>query len=37
MVFEEETYASLKDRLEEKTTLEWPFEFWDNDDKCRIR
>lgn len=26
-VFEEETYALLKVCLEEKSTLEWPFEF----------
>jgi hypothetical protein len=35
-VFEEETYASLRVRLEEKLALEWPFEFWDHDDNCRI-
>ena len=36
-VFENETYASLRLRLEEKAALEWPFEFWDNEDRCRIR
>ena len=36
-VFENETYASLRLRLEEKTVLEWPFEIWDNEDRCRIR
>jgi hypothetical protein len=35
-VLEEETYASLRVRLEEKSTLEWPFQFWDNEDRCRI-
>lgn len=35
-IFEEETYASLRVCLEEKLVLEWPFEFWDNDSKCRI-
>ena len=28
---EEKTYASLKVHLEENLTLEWPFEFWNND------
>jgi hypothetical protein len=26
-VFEEETYVSLRVRLEEKLALDWPFEF----------
>ena len=24
-------------RLEEKVVLDWPFEFWDNKERCRIR
>ena len=36
-VFVDETYASLRIRLEEKEALEWPFEFWDNEEHCRIR
>ena len=36
-VFEEETYALFMVCLEEKSALELPFEFWNNDDKCRIR
>ena len=23
--------------FDKESRLEWPFEFWDNDDKCRIR
>ena len=33
----DETYASLRICLEEKQALEWPFEFWDNKEHCRIR
>ena len=36
-VFEEETYALLRVRLEEKSAMKWLFEFWENDNKCRIR
>ena len=36
-VFEDETYALLRMRLEEKVALDWPFEFWDNKAHCRIR
>ena len=32
----DETYASLRLRLEDKAALEWPFEFWDNDDQFRV-
>ena len=33
----DETYASLRACLEEKQALEWPFQFWDNEERCRIR
>ena len=33
----DKTYASLWLRLEEKQALEWPFQFWDNEERCRIR
>ena len=36
-VLADETYASLRLRLEEKQALEWPFQFWDKEDCCRIR
>ena len=36
IVSEEETYTSVKVRLEEKSVVEWPFDFWDNVDKCRF-
>ena len=32
----DETYASLRLCLEDKAALEWPFEFWDNDDQIRV-
>ena len=35
-VFEEDTYTSLRVPLEDKSVVEWPFEFWDHDNKCRI-
>lgn len=31
------TYAPLRSRLEENETLEWGFEFWDVEDKRRMR
>ncbi len=33
----DETYASLRLRLEDKAALEWPFEFWDNDYQIRVQ
>ena len=35
-VSQDETYASLRLRLEEKLALEWLFDFWDNDDCRRV-
>jgi len=32
-----DTYAELRLRLEEGGCVDWPFEFWDFDDECRIR
>lgn len=34
-VLKEETYALLRLHLDKKSALMWPFEFWDNDDKCK--
>ena len=31
------SYASLRERLEAAKVLDWPFEFWDVEDSCRIR
>lgn len=31
------TYAALRSRLEENETLDWGFEFWDVEDKRRMR
>ena len=36
-VFEEEKYVSLMVCLEEKSELDWLFDFWDDGDKCSIR
>jgi len=35
-VSEDETYASLRLRLEEKSALEWPFDFWDKEEGIRV-
>lgn len=35
-VSEDETYASLRLRLEEKSALEWPFDFWDKEEGSRV-
>ncbi len=32
-----QSYASLRERLEAANVLDWPFEFWDVEDNCRIR
>ena len=32
-----DTYAELRLRLEKGGCVEWPFQFWDFDDQCRIR
>ena len=36
-VFQDETYASLRLRLEEKAAIDFVFDFWDNEQRCRIR
>jgi len=36
-VLQDKTYASLRVRLEEKEGLDFAFDFWDNDERCRIR
>ena len=35
-VFQDETYASLRLRLEEKSAMEWPFDFWDKEEGSRV-
>lgn len=32
-----DTYHDLRVRLEKGSCVDWPFEFWDFDDQCRIR
>lgn len=34
---EGETYDGLRLRLEENEVVEWPFQFWDAEDSCRIK
>lgn len=36
-VFEDEMFALLVLRLEGKLALEWLLEFWDNDNKCKMK
>ena len=31
-----DTYANLRLRLEESGCVDWPFEFWDFEDQCRV-
>ena len=32
-----DTYEDLRQRLELRGCVDWPFEFWEFDDQCRIR
>jgi hypothetical protein len=35
-VSEDKTYTSPRLRLEEKSTLEWPFDFWDKEEGNKV-
>ena len=35
-ISQDETYALLRLHLEEKSQLEWPFDFWDNSECRRV-
>lgn len=32
-----DTYAELRLRLENGSCVDWPFQFWDFEEQCRIR